>query len=277
MRSKLAGQRGFTLMELLVSIGIAALVLTGLASAVASQSKSAILTLGTADMAQDARSSIDLFKRDVRMAGYNMGAVPTTILAPIVVNANAAGELYDVTLRGNYQNVNSTGSAAAASSIITLDATAVPACGTLVFTAGKRLAIESQILGAAEVGTITAWNAGACTITLSAALVNAYVVGSPVHQIDDVTYILTNTGVLWRNGDPVADGLTLANALQVSYVLSDGSTTSNPSGSLDILRGATVRIIATGSNQTGTTPTADASTQVRIRNLGIATAALVAP
>jgi len=206
-----------------------------------------------------------------------MGAVPTATLAPIVVNANAAGELYHVTLRGNYQNVNSTGSAAAASTVITLDATAVPACGTLVFTAGKRLAVESLILGNAEVGTITAWNAGACTITLSTALVNAYGAGSPVHQIDDVVYVLSNTGVLTRNGDPVADGLTLANALQVSYVLSDGSTTSDPAASLDILRGATLRIIATGSNQSGTTPSADASTQVRIRNLGIATAALVAP
>ncbi|HEY2387732.1 MAG TPA: prepilin-type N-terminal cleavage/methylation domain-containing protein [Candidatus Binatia bacterium] len=277
MSARLACRRGFTLLELLVSIGIAAIVLTGLASAVASQSRSAILTLGTADMSQDARSAIDLFKRDVRMAGYNMGAVATATLAPIVVNANAAGEVYHITLRGNYQNVNSTGSAAAATSTITLDATAVPACGTLVFTAGKRLAIESQILGAAEVGTITAWNSGACTITLAAPLVQAYVAGSPVHQIDDVIYILTNTGVLRRNGDPVADGLTLSNALQVSYVLSDGSTTSDPSASLDVLRAATIRVIATGSNQSGTTPQADASTQVRIRNLGIATAALETP
>jgi prepilin-type N-terminal cleavage/methylation domain-containing protein len=277
MSTRLACRRGFTLLELLVSIGIAAIVLGGLASAVASQSRSAILTLGTADMSQDARGSVDLFKRDVRMAGYNMGAVPTATLAPVVVNANAAGELYHITLRGNYQNVNSTGSAAAASSVITLDATAVPACGTLVFTPGKRLAVESLILGIAEVGTITVWDSGTCTITLAAPLVSGYGVGSPVHQLDDVVYILSNTGLLTRNGDPVADGLTLANALQVSYVLSDGSATSDPSASLDILRGATVRIIATGTNQTGTTPKADASTQVRIRNLGIATAALVTP
>jgi len=269
--------RGFTLLELLVSIGIAAVVLTGLASAVASQSRSAIYTLGSADMSQDARSAVDLFKRDVRMAGYSMGAVPTATLAPIVVNANAAGELYHITLRGNYLNVNSTGSAAAATSVVTLDATAVPACGTLTFTAGKRLSFESQILGVAEVGTITAWTPGTCQITLAAPLVQSYGAGSPVHQIDDLVYILTNTGLLRRNGDPVADGLTLSNALQVSYVLSDGSTTSDPAASLDILRGATIRMIATGTNNSGLTPQADTSTQVRIRNLAIATAPLETP
>jgi hypothetical protein len=98
-----------------------------------------------------------------------------------------------------------------------------------------------------------------------------------VHQIDDLVYILSNTGLLRRNGDPVADGLTLSNALQVSYVLSDGSTTSDPAASLDILRGATIRMIATGNNNSGSTPQADSSTQVRIRNLAIATAPLETP
>ena len=107
-----ARERGFTLLELLVAIGIAAVVLGGLASAVQSQSRSAIFALGSADMSQDVRSAIGLFKRDVRMAGYNLGAVPPAFLAPIVVNANGTGEFYHITLRGNYQNVSSTGSAA---------------------------------------------------------------------------------------------------------------------------------------------------------------------
>ncbi len=275
--ARLTCRRGFTLLELLVALGVAAIVLGGLASAVASQSRSAIFTMGSADVSQDVRSAIDLFKRDVRMAGFNMGAVSTATLAPIVVNANAAGELYDITLRGNYLNVSSTGSAAAGASTIVLDATAVPACGTLTFTPGKRLSVESQILGAAEVSIITAWNAGACTITVSTPLVQAYGVGSPVHQIDELVYILNNQGVLRRNGSPVADGLTLANALQVAYVLADGTTTANPSASLDVLRSASIRVLAAGANTAGLTPQADASTQVRIRNLGIATAPLEIP
>ena len=266
-----ARERGFTLLELLVAITIAAVVLTGLATAVQSQSRSAIFALGSADMSQDVRSAIDLFKRDLRMAGYNLGAVPPATLAPIVVNANGAGELYHITLRGNYQNVSSTGSAVAGASTITLDATAVPACGTLTFTVGKRVTIESKILGAAEVPTISGWNPVGCTITLATPLVQVYDAGSPVHQIDDIVYIFNNQGVLRRNGDPVADALTAVNAVQVTYVLADGSAVSDPAAVLDVLRGATLRIIATGTNNAGLTPQADASTQVRIRNLGIAT------
>jgi prepilin-type N-terminal cleavage/methylation domain-containing protein len=266
-----ARERGFTLMELLVAITIAAVVLTGLATAVQSQSRSAIFTLGSADMSQDVRSAINLFKRDVRMAGYNLGAVPTATLAPVVVNANGAGELYHITLRGNYQNVSSTGSAVAGSSTITLDATAVPACGTVTFTVGKRVTIESKILGVAEVTTISGVNTPGCTISLATPLVQVYDPGSPVRQIDDVVYILDNLGVLRRNGAPVGDGLTAANALQVAYILADGSAVSDPSASLDVLRGATIRIQTLGTNNAGLTPQGDASTQVRIRNIGIAT------
>jgi len=277
-RANGARSRGFTLLELLVSIGIAAIVLGGLASAVASQSRSAIFTLGSADMSQDVRSAIDLFKRDVRMAGFNMGAIPTATLAPVVVNANGAGETYHITLRGNYGNVSSTGSAAAGATTIALDATAVPACSTLTFTTGKRVSIESQILGAAEVSTISGWAPGPpCQLTISTALVQTYGAGSPVHQIDDVVYILNNTGVFWRNGLAVADGMTVANAVQVSYVLSDGTAVADPSGSLDILRAAAIRMQAAGINNAGITPQADTSTQVRIRNLAIATAPLESP
>ena len=261
-----ARELGFTLLELLVALGLAAVVLGGVASAVSSQSRSAIYTLGSADMSQDARSSINIFKRDVRMAGYNLGAVPTTTLAPIVVNANGGGELYHITLRGNYQNVTSTGSGSLGT--ITLDATAPQP----TFTVGKRVSIESKILGVAEVSTISAWNPATRVIPLAANLAQAYDPGSPVHQIDDVVYVLTNQGVLRRNGDAVGDGLTAANALQVAYVLADGSQTSDPAASLDVLRGATISIQTLGTNNAGLTPRADTSTQVRIRNIGIATA-----
>src|SRR6185369_6715040 len=124
-------RRGFTLLELLVAIGLAAVVLGGLATAVRGQSRAAIFQIGTADMSQNVRSALDLFKRDVRMAGYGMGAVPTATLAPVVVGPAAAGELYRVLLRGDYSvlqcGVGATlalCTATAAASSITLDVSA---------------------------------------------------------------------------------------------------------------------------------------------------------
>ncbi len=264
-------QQGFTLLELLAAISLAAIVLTGLATAVASQSRSAIFTLGSADMSQDVRSALDLFKRDVRMAGFNLGAVPTAVLAPIVVNPLAAGEVYHVTLRGNYQNVSSTGSGVL--STITLDATAVPLCQSLTFTVGKRVSIESKILGVAEVTTIAGWSPGPpCTLTLATNLAQVYDPGSPVHQIDDVVYILNAQGVLRRNGSAMADGITAASALQVNYILTDGTAVADPAAVLDTLRAASIRMQAIGTNNAGLIPSADATTQVRIRNIAIATA-----
>lgn len=275
MRRGVRDERGFTLIETLVSIGIAAVVLGGLATAVRSQSRSAMFQMGTADVSQNVRSAIDLFKRDVRMAGYGMGAVQTTALEPLVVEAAAAGEKYRVRLRGDYSVLQCgvgaaravcTATATAGATTITLDATGAP---YPTFIVGRRVTIESRILGIAEVKTITGWNAG--VISVDAVLAQTYTAGSPVHQIDDLLYVLDNQGVLWRNGSPVADQITTVGALQMQYVLTDGTVVANPSAVLDKLRGATIRLRSTGTDHDGLQPQADVSTEVRIRNLGIST------
>jgi prepilin-type N-terminal cleavage/methylation domain-containing protein len=265
-------ERGFTLPELLVAIAIAFVVLGGLATAVRGQSRSAVFQMGTADMSQNVRSALDLFKRDVRMAGFGMGAVDPATLAPITVQAPGAGELYDVVLRGDY-SVLQCGSGATLGictgsgslGTITIDASAAyPA-----FVPGHRVAIESRIFGLAEVATISAWDPGAHALTVTPNLVQTYPVGSPVRQIDDVLYVLDSQGVLRRNGSVVADQINAAGALQVQYVLADGTTIADPSASLPFVRGATLRLRSTGTDHDGLQPQADATTEVRIRNLAI--------
>ncbi len=261
-------QRGFTLTEMLVSITIAAVVLAGLATTVSSQSRSAIFQMGTADVSQNVRGALALFKRELRMAGYGMGAVPTATLEPVKVEAVGAGEVYRVRLRGSYANAQTFGSAAAGTGSITIDAAAV----VPTFTAGRYVSIESPILGTAEVGTIASFNAGTRTITFSPNLVNTYALGSPVHQIEDVLYVLDTQGRLKRNADIVADQITAANALTLQYILTDGTSVADPSANLDLLRSATIRMQASGTTSSGLTPQADLSAEVRIRNLAIATA-----
>lgn len=253
-------RRGFTVLEMLAAIALAGITLVILATAARSQGRSALFQMGSADMQQNVRGALDLFTREVRMAGYGMAAVPVEDLAP--VERLATGDPYAVALRGNYGNVHSRGAGAASS--VTLDPAAAP---FPTFTAGKLLAIYSEILGVAEVRTIASYDPAAGQITLTADLEQVYDAGSPVNQLDVITYRLDAAGVLWRNADPTADQM---NVLQLAYVLADGTTVADPAGNLATLRAATVRMQAQKAAHDGLQPQAEFSTEVRIRNLGIA-------
>ena len=289
--------RGFTLAESLVAITVAGVVLAGLATAVRGQSKSAIFTMGTADMSQNVRGALDLFKRDVRMAGFGMDAICQTVaqypycptaanvLAPVLVEAPAAGEAYRVRLRGAFSSIFTTcptaptscvqtSGSSSASGTITID----PSVPLPTFTVGKYVVIESLILGSGDVRTISAWSSGTRTLTVTPNTLPSgrYVVGSPVRQIDDVLYVLDSQGLLKRTvlasgttNDIAADQLTGANALTLQFILADGTTVADPSANLATLRGATIRMKAQGPTNSGMTPQTDATAEVRIRNLGI--------
>jgi hypothetical protein len=183
------------------------------------------------------------------------------VLAPIEVPASA--DRYRVVLRGNYDNVKSRGSAAAGTATITLDAAAAP---FPTFMPGERIAIESALLGIAEVRTITAFTAATGQIAVDANLVNDYEAGSPVNQISEFTYRLDNQNVLWRDGTIVADQMDI---LQLQYVLADATLVADPAGLMEQLRAADIRMHAERPEHSGLTPEAELDTEVRIRNLGI--------
>lgn len=219
-------RRGFTLLEILVAIGVAAIVLTILASTMRTQGRSTIFETGTVDMQQNVRAALDLFRRELRMAGYGMSQISPAVLAPIEVPDS--DEQYEVLLRGNYENKSSRGQAAAGTSSVVLDATAAP---FPAFTPGQRLAIESAILALAEVRTITAFNPATGVITLGGdTLQNAYDPGSLVHQINEYDYRLDAQNVLWRNNEIVADQM---DQLSLQYVLQNGTKVDDPAGSDD--------------------------------------------
>jgi prepilin-type N-terminal cleavage/methylation domain-containing protein len=254
-------RRGFTLLEILVVITVASISLVILATATRSQARSAVFQIGTADMNQNVRSGLDLFTREVRMAGFGMTAVPTNVLAPVEVLHTA--DPLTVVLRANYANVTSTGFGTA--STVALDATA-PALPR-PFTVGEKVAIYSEILGVAEARTITAYNSATRVITVSPNLTQVYDPGSPINQLNAVTYRLDGASVLWRGTDPVADQVSI---LQLSYVLQNGTAVADPVGNLDKLRAATFRMKSQKVDQNGLRPQAEFSTEVRIRNLAIA-------
>lgn len=265
-------RRGFTLIELLAAIGVAAIALTMMAAAVRSQGASALYQIGSADMQQNVRGALDLFRREVRMAGFGMSSVLTADLAIITVPAPGGGELYRVNLRGNYNSVKSRVNAniAVGASTIALQRHSTSACmsGTPAksFTVGEQVAIESALLGLAEVFTITAYSAVNCTIGVSPTTGNAYVAGDPVNEIQEIQYVLDGANVLLREGIVMADQI---DALQMAYILSDGTEVADPEDDLPDLRSASIRLRSEKSEHAGLTPQAELQTEVRIRNLDI--------
>ena len=267
-------RRGFTLMELLAAITVASIALVVLASAVRSQGASAVFQMGSADMQQNVRGALDLFRREVRMAGYGMSSVPSTVLPILSVPAPGAGELYRVNLYGNYGFVRSrisTAGAAAGVNTVPLERYSVAAClpGTPAksFMLNERVAIESTLRGVAEVYTITGYDAVNCTITVSPAVVaGGYDYGSPVNEVQQLTYVLDANNILWREGVVMADQI---DTMQLGYILKDGTSVADPSTHLADLRSASINLKSKMPEHDDATPQAALQTEVRIRNLDI--------
>lgn len=266
-------RRGFTLLELLAAISLASISLVMLAGAVRSQGSSAIYQMGSADMQQNVRGALDLFRRETRMAGFGMSSVLTVDLPILTVPAAGAGELYRVNLRGNFGfakcRVNT--STAAGATTVTLQrcgsaGACMPGTPPKRFTVGERVAIESALLGVAEVRVITGYDATNCNISVSPALGVSYEAGSPVNEIQEITYSLDDANVLWREGSVVADQI---DALQMAYILKDGTQVADPAAVLADLRSATIRLSSEKTEHDGMTPKAELATEVRIRNLAI--------
>lgn len=265
-------RRGFTLLELLAAIGVASIALVILASAVKSQGSSAVYQMGTADMQQNVRGALDLFRREVRMAGYGMSAVKSTTLPILTLPAPGAGQLYRVNLYGNYGYVRARSKVdtAAGANTILLTPYSATAClqGTpaKTFAVGERVAIESALLGSSEVKTITAYSAVNCSVTFTPALTSDYESGSPVNEIRELQYILDTQNVLWREGVVMADQI---DAMQIAYILKDGTHVADPSASLADLRSAAISMHSQTTAHDDLTPEAQLQTEVRIRNLDI--------
>ncbi len=265
-------RRGFTLMELLAAISVASIALVILASAVRSQGTSAVFQMGSADMQQNVRGALDLFRREVRMAGYGMGAVDPDTLPIVTVPAADAGELYRVNLYGNFGFVKArvNGGVASGASVIPLVRHSAAACmggsPAKTFMLDERVALESAFLGTVEVHTITGYDAVNCTVTVSPSVDTAFEAGSPVNEIQEITYRLDDNNILWREDVVMADQIDL---MQMTYILEDGTAVANPSTDLDDLRSATINLRSQMTEHSEMTPQSAMQTEVRIRNLDI--------
>ncbi len=88
---KIFNDRGFTLVELMITLAISGIVLGVLGTAYVSQQRSATAQEQVAEMQQNIRAGLDIMEREIRMAGYDPRHTAGTGFlnsAPYFTNAN---------------------------------------------------------------------------------------------------------------------------------------------------------------------------------------------
>jgi len=191
-------RKGFTLIEVLISMAVGLIVLSSVIGTFVLQRKTYDVQEQVSEMLQNARAAIDLMSREIRMAGYQVvgTAIPTqgastiTFLADVdsdiitTVDTTAAGAgdtSLSVDLEDGVQTVESTDylwiSDGTNTEFIQVDATT-----------------PCNITGEPD------------TIHLSSGLAHGYGVGSLVHTVEQVTYSLNGT-TLERNTVPIAENI----------------------------------------------------------------------
>jgi hypothetical protein len=253
-----------TIMELLVGAGISLFVIGGVFAAVRVQGRSAAYQTGLGDAQITSRGAGELLLQDLRMAGFGMlGASPADSTANPPIKVTTTGGVTTITLRGAFQNVNTTLAGAASAGQNTLSVNP-PASGS--FAVGNLVLVDSGL--SSEIKTITSVgsNAGLIQVGLSSTLQNAYPLGPFVTQIEVVNYtygIESGKMVLRRNGQVVADNVP---TFQLQYVDDAGTTTSTPG---DTVRSVTMSFqAAEPSTLPGSqTATSNVATEANMRNL----------
>lgn len=195
----LRDRRGFTLMELLVAMGITLVVMVGGVVLLRQQLLGARVQMAQTDVDDAARAAVELMAREIRIAGYNPRCILTP--PPVVAIVSAAPQL----LRVQY-DLNENGALDAASEDITYqyDATnnkvqrvlngVTSDIATDVPTAGFALRYYqsngTEIVGSGAGGTLTAAE--------MAAVYNVSILLQPSKAADPRTTTTVNAD-LWTN------------------------------------------------------------------------------
>jgi type IV pilus assembly protein PilW len=285
-----ASERGFTLIELALTVFIFSFVMLAAFAVLSSTQQTAVMNDQTVQIQRNVRLAMDLIARDIRMTGYGNPA---------------AGSLAGCTnqLNATDQTPGAADTGPDSISVMTVD----QQVGTLGVqaplppsTTTTQITVSGLSAGAVSINdvitldgafTATVTGVAGTVLTLSQAVQNPVVfpVGQPVLRLTCVTYTVTGIGVtppfqLLRNGTAIVDGIE---SLQLAYAVDangDGQIDDQAGGlanqvdCLDFVpnngactNGATVYAAGTGTQSTipasvNTTPTF--VRQVRITVVG---------
>lgn len=241
------GQKGFTLIEILVAVAILSIVLTSLYNLFISQFQTFEAQRDVSTTQRDIRISLELLERDIRMAGFG---VPRGINPVALVQNGSIGNAADPDSIGiNYSKGPVT---YLRSSTVTQPDNKIQVNSVTDFVVGDTVNIISKYNNNLIGGyVITAINTGANTLSLNADPTPQGIDTGDfaIKAFTNVIYSVSVNGVtgrreLIRNDgivqSVIADGV---NDFQLSYILSNGSETSTP-GTLSDIRRVRIDIIS---------------------------------
>jgi prepilin-type N-terminal cleavage/methylation domain-containing protein len=253
--SAMRSRRGFTLIELMVTLVIFALAGTFIYTVFITQHDSYVAQQDVSETQQDVRVSLEMLTRDLRSTGYGVSGGGTGITA-----ATGSSITFQVA-QGFHVSSGASPflSADPAGSDITVN-TVSP------FAAGDTVRIMNM-LNRNEIGpyTITDIDTGASTLTLSGTPTTAHQGDVVVGAVNTITYSLVG-GVLQRTStsygtENLADHML---DLQFSYTLDDGSVVSTVTGVANLNK---IRMIQVTMSSQTVRDVAKAGSHARTRSL----------
>lgn len=241
-------QRGYTIVELLVTMTLLTMVMGLVYTGVRPQMLQAGAITRSARMQSETRAAFDLLSRDLRMAGYGLDLTMPGVPAPLI-------QTDQLTMWGNFTNVRTTGSGAG--SVVTV-------ANSTGFAPNNYLVISSNLFGG-EARLIA--GASGNTVVLAQPLSRLYAAGSPVHQLEPIRYQVSDYKAS-RNGQVALTGVSQST---VHYYLRDGTLVTTPPAAIGEIRTALVNLTTVPSDQPATSDLDDLniSAEVRVRNLGL--------
>ncbi|MBI1824496.1 MAG: prepilin-type N-terminal cleavage/methylation domain-containing protein, partial [Nitrospirae bacterium] len=207
-------EKGFTLLEVLVSMGITLVVTAAGYTFFNNTFNFSILHSRTAEMQRETRVAIDIMSREIRNAGFGIvepltGIIQGTV-SPIQASNNVdptpsgtANKLDRITLVEGYETI---GTLNAAATLGATTLTMVPSTGvnpTSPSIVGSTITLEGFYTG---VVTAVAGGPAVYTLTLSTGLNRAYTTSNSVMIVRTITYRVavpagSTEPVLYRNAN----------------------------------------------------------------------------
>ncbi len=234
------GQKGFTMIEVLVAVAILSIVLTSLYNLFISQFRTFEAQRDVSTTQRDIRASLELLERDVRMAGFGVprGANPIALVQNGTFGNAADPDSISINFSRGPVTYLSAGTVTQPGNNIQVNSVTDFVVGDPVNIVSK---YNNNLIGGY---VITAINTGTNTLSLNVDPTPQGIDTGDfaVKAFNTVSYSVSVNGVtgrreLIRNDGVVqsviADGV---NNFQLSYILSNGTETSTPGTLSDIRR-----------------------------------------